>query len=95
MLYYFGHDLPVDLATSYRPAIVSTVFDTHGEAIGQFSIRGVMWFLANVFPPSLAAEDARFFSHRGVDLVAILRAFFSNLTIAAARARGNSDQSTS
>ena len=86
VIYYFGRDLPtrVDVAATYRPPIVSTVYDVHGQAIGQFYhqrrfVVPLERVPAHVVQAFLAAEDARFFSHRGVDIVAILRALFSNL----------------
>ncbi|MBI2985601.1 MAG: PBP1A family penicillin-binding protein [Deltaproteobacteria bacterium] len=86
IVYYYSHDLPsrLDLTSNYQPAVVSTVYDVEGHPIGEFyHQRRVVVPLERI--PShaiqafLAAEDARFFKHKGVDGFAILRAVFSNL----------------
>ena len=64
--------------------MVSTVYDVQGHPIGEFyHQRRVVVPLdqvpAQVIQAFLAAEDARFFKHKGVDGFAILRAVFSNL----------------
>ena len=86
VLYYFGHDLPsrLDLMSAYRPAVVSTVYDLHGQPIGEFYHQRRIVVPLNRMPPHviqalLAAEDSRFFAHGGVDVFAIVRAIFSNL----------------
>ena len=86
LLYYYGRDLPgrLDLTSAYQPSVVSTVYDVQGRPIGEFyHQRRVVVPLdqvpAQVIQAFLAAEDARFFKHKGVDGFAILRAVFSNL----------------
>ncbi|MBI2538494.1 MAG: transglycosylase domain-containing protein [Deltaproteobacteria bacterium] len=85
LVYYYGHDLPrrLDL-TNYQPPVVSTVYDVRGRPIGEFyHQRRIVVPLdripSHVIQAFLAAEDARFFTHKGVDGFAILRAFFANL----------------
>ncbi|HEY3304960.1 MAG TPA: PBP1A family penicillin-binding protein [Candidatus Binatia bacterium] len=92
LLYYFGHDLPsrLDLKSGYRPAVVSTVYDVRGQPIGEFyHQRRIVVPLdripQHVIRAFLAAEDSRFFAHRGIDVFAIVRAIFSNLRKGAVR----------
>ena len=86
LFYYYGYDLPrrLDLKSTYRPAVVSTVYDVRGQPIGEFyHQRRVVVPLeripSHVVRAVLAAEDARFFKHKGVDGFAILRALIRNL----------------
>jgi penicillin-binding protein 1A len=86
LLFYHGWDLPrrLDLKSAYQPAVVSSVYDVRGEPIGEFyHHRRVIVPLervpTHVIEAFLAAEDARFFKHKGVDIFAILRASFANL----------------
>lgn len=85
-VYYYGNDLPIrlDLASNYQPPVVSTVYDVQGRPIGEFyHQRRVVVALdripSHVIQAFLAAEDARFFKHKGVDGFAILRALLANL----------------
>ena len=69
---------------SHRPAIPSVVLDREGRRLGRFfverrsivSLDDVPRHLVHAF---LAAEDARFYEHRGVDVAALLRAAWANL----------------
>lgn len=86
LVYYYGHDLPrrLDLTSTYRPSVVSTVYDVRGQPVGEFYLqRRVLVPLdripSHVIQAFLAAEDARFFKHKGVDGFAIFRAVLSNL----------------
>ncbi len=86
LYFYYGHDLPyrLDLTSTYRPPVVSMVYDAQGQPIGEFyHQRRVVVPLdripSHVIQAFLAAEDARFFKHKGVDVFAIFRAFLSNL----------------
>jgi penicillin-binding protein 1A len=92
VVYYFGHDLPsrLDLKSGYRPAVVSTVYDIDEQPIGEFyHQRRIVVPLeripSQVIQALLAAEDARFFAHGGVDVFAVVRAFFANLRKGAVR----------
>ncbi|HEV8342499.1 MAG TPA: penicillin-binding protein 1A [Candidatus Binatia bacterium] len=86
VLIYYGHGLPnrLDLMSTYRPSIVSTVYDAHGTPIGEFYhqrriVVPLEQIPVHIIQAFLAAEDARFFKHRGVDILAVFRAFISNL----------------
>jgi penicillin-binding protein 1A len=69
---------------SYHPPLVSSVYASDGSLIAEFYIErrylvplsDVPPYLAKAF---LAAEDARFYEHGGVDLIGIIRASLRNL----------------
>src|SRR5258706_5673563 len=86
IVYYYGRDLPsrLDLKTNYHPAVVSTVYDVHGQPIGEFYFQRRVIVPLDPIPPHvvqalLAAEDSRFYAHGGIDVFAIVRASFANL----------------
>jgi penicillin-binding protein 1A len=83
--FYFTHGLPsIETLKNYRPATVTKFFSEDGEIIGEFftekrevvSLDRVPHHLVQAF---IAGEDARFFQHKGLDYIAILRAFFRNI----------------
>ena len=68
----------------YRPATVTTVFADGEEKIAEFFKERRIVLPLSKMPPQLinafiAAEDSRFYTHKGIDLVSITRAFFKNL----------------
>src|SRR4051812_751910 len=86
VIYYYGHDLPsrLDLKSTYQPAVVSTVYDANEKPIGEFYLQRRIVVPLERIPPHvvralLAAEDSRFYVHRGIDVFAIVRASFANL----------------
>lgn len=69
----------------YEPLLVSNVFDRNGKKIGEFS-RGEKRVLVEhkdipevVIQAFVAAEDASFFTHNGVNFIAIARALMANI----------------
>jgi len=83
--FYFAHGLPsIETLKNYRPAEITKFFSEDGEIIGEFfiekrevvSLDRVPRYLVQAF---IAGEDARFFQHKGLDYIAILRAFFRNI----------------
>ncbi len=83
--WFVSQDLPsLDSLQGYQPSQVSRVYSDDHQIIGQYYVeRRILATLADV-PPSLinaviAVEDARFFEHPGLDVVGILRAFWTNL----------------
>lgn len=96
VVFYYGRDLPkrFDAKAHYKPPVVSRVYDRYGVAIAEFyHQRRFLVPLARI-PPHVvnafvAAEDARFFKHRGVDLAAILRALVANLRYGEIREGGS------
>jgi penicillin-binding protein 1A len=75
---------PIDTVVDYRPPVATQIFASNGALIGElFSekrylvpIDRVPELVRQAF---LAAEDADFYRHKGVDLVGILRATINNL----------------
>ncbi|NIQ40246.1 MAG: PBP1A family penicillin-binding protein [Proteobacteria bacterium] len=82
---YFTQGLPqIESLKDYRPNIISTVYALNGEVIGEFfderrivvPTDQIPQFLIDAF---VAAEDSRFFEHKGLDYQAIIRAFLKNI----------------
>ncbi|MGE3973686.1 MAG: penicillin-binding protein 1A [Bdellovibrionales bacterium] len=68
----------------YKPLLVSHVYSAKGEKIGEFFRERRIITPPDQIPEKLikafiAAEDASFFQHQGVNFVAIFRAFLANL----------------
>ncbi|MCB9030710.1 MAG: PBP1A family penicillin-binding protein [Deltaproteobacteria bacterium] len=83
--FYITRDLPkLEKIEDYRPAAVTRVFDRNGILISEFfterrypvKISEVPERIRNAF---VAAEDSSFYTHPGVDIVSIARAFIKNL----------------
>ena len=83
--FYFTHNLPsIETLKNYKPSTVTKIFSEDGEVIGEFfyekreviSLDRVPNHLIQAF---VAGEDARFFQHKGLDYLAILRALFRNI----------------
>ncbi|MFA7504413.1 MAG: penicillin-binding protein 1A [Burkholderiaceae bacterium] len=75
----------LDSLLDYRPQIPMRVYSADGKLIGEFGeerrtfvrIEDVPAVMKNAV---LAAEDARFFEHSGVDPIGVVRAFLANLS---------------
>lgn len=68
---------------NYKPSLVTNVFDRNGELIADFFIERRFLVPLDEIPlhlqqATLAVEDARFYSHSGVDPIGILRAMRTN-----------------
>jgi penicillin-binding protein 1A len=83
--FYFTYDLPsIETLKNYKPSTITRFFSEEGEVIGEFfsekrevvSLDRVPNHLVQAF---VAGEDARFFQHKGLDYLAILRALFRNI----------------
>ncbi|NLI34379.1 MAG: penicillin-binding protein, partial [Deltaproteobacteria bacterium] len=74
----------VQALRNYHPPLVSSVYASDGSLIGEFyaerryviPLRDMPSHLIRAF---LAAEDARFYEHGGLDFLGIVRASFKNL----------------
>lgn len=81
----FSEDLPkIPDLRAYRPKTVSTFYAEDGSVIGLFYKEKRFPIALSSIPPHvinafLAAEDARFFSHPGIDVIGISRAVVRNL----------------
>ena len=82
---YFSYNLPrLYSLNDYRPPLVTEVYAGTGELIGEFCTeRRYMVKLPAVAPvfikAIIAAEDAQFFVHKGINYESILRAALINL----------------
>ena len=82
---YYSHDLPrIESLKDYAPALVTQVHGSRGELLAEFSVeKRYLIGLADVSPifvkAILAAEDDKFFEHRGIDPLGIFRAALKNL----------------
>ncbi len=68
----------------YKPLLVSEVFDRNGKKFGEFFREKRILIPFDKMPKHLvhafvAAEDDTFFKHEGINYVAIMRAFLTNL----------------
>ena len=82
----FRSDLPpnLDVLTDYRPLRASQIFSADGEMIGEFFVEKRVLVPIERLPDTVkkafvAAEDARFYEHHGIDYMGILRAAWANL----------------
>jgi len=84
-LYYLAQELPsIESLKDYRPSIITRVYADNDTLIDEFyledrkviQITKVPKFVIQAF---VAAEDARFFHHQGVDIQSIIRAFLKNI----------------
>jgi len=74
----------VDRLADYRPPIVSQVFGADGSLVGEFYLERRTVVPVDKVPKKLiqafvAAEDANFYQHKGIDYLGIVRAAFKNL----------------
>ncbi|MFH1624035.1 MAG: PBP1A family penicillin-binding protein [Pseudomonadota bacterium] len=83
--YYFSQDLPdLSLLKNYHPNITTKVYSDQGELIGEFYVERRIIVPITRIPKMLieafvAAEDSRFYEHRGINLPSVIRAFFKNI----------------
>ena len=73
----------LDVLTNYQPKIPLRVYSADGKLIGEFGEeRRAVVKISQVPKPLigaiLAAEDERFYQHRGVDYIGVARAAISN-----------------
>jgi penicillin-binding protein 1A len=84
--YIWSANLPyIGSIREYNPPIITEIYSDEGEVIGRFWEEKRIVMPLDHFPDQLvhafiAAEDARFYEHEGVDLLSILRAFLKNMT---------------
>lgn len=84
--YIWSSNLPyIGVLKDYRPPVVTRVYSADGEVIGRFWEEKRVLVDLDACPDHLveafvAAEDARFFEHEGVDIKSIVRAMLRNFT---------------
>ena len=85
MYIYFTRDLPsVSVLSEYKPNLITRVYSRDGEVIGEFYIERRIVVPLQQMPDHLikafiAVEDAKFFEHKGIDYMGIMRALYKNL----------------
>ena len=84
-VFYLLARLPrVDRLADYKPPIVSQVYGDDGSLVGEFFLERRIVVPINQMPRKLiqafvAAEDANFYSHKGIDYFGIIRAAVKNV----------------
>ena len=85
LFFHLSEDLPaISTLDDYRPPVITSVYSDDGRKVAEFfKERRIVTPLSAI--PDLvkkafvAAEDSRFYLHRGVDFLGIVRAFFKNI----------------
>jgi penicillin-binding protein 1A len=86
VFWYYGRDLPtVDALGRYRPPTVTVVYDNQGRLLGEIyekrryvvPLEEIPKVVQDAF---IASEDAKFWTHSGVDYEGIVRAVGRNLS---------------
>lgn len=83
--FYLSQDLPkISSLSDYRPAIITTVYSDDNRKIAEFFKERRIVMPLSKMPQTLinafvAAEDSRFWKHKGIDILSIVRAFFKNI----------------
>jgi len=83
--YIWSGNLPViDMLKEYRPPIITKVYSDNGEVIARFCdekriVVNLDQISQQLIMAFVAAEDSRFFEHKGVDLTSIFRALITNI----------------
>lgn len=73
----------IDSLKNYNPRQVTQIFSAHGEVIGEFYnerryvVDEVPELIKHAF---IAAEDAHFYTHKGIDFLGMLRAAYVNVS---------------
>lgn len=83
--FYFARDLPnIQTVSDYHPQLVSVVYGSDGTQIGEFwaderrHLIQITDVPKKVIQAFIAAEDARFWEHKGIDFRGIARAMVAN-----------------
>ena len=83
--YLWSSNLPyIGSLKNYNPPIITKIFADDGQIIGKFSDEKRVLVPFDKIPTHtinafIAVEDARFFQHKGIDFLGIVRAFFKNI----------------
>ncbi len=83
--FYLSENLPkISTLKDYRPPVITTVYSDDNRKIAEFFKERRIVIPLSQMPPMLknafiAAEDARFYTHKGIDILSIIRAFFKNI----------------
>jgi penicillin-binding protein 1A len=83
--FYINEDLPkISKLSDYHPPVITTVYADDNRKIGEFykerrivvPISRIPQIVKEAF---IAAEDSRFYSHPGIDIIGIFRALLKNI----------------
>ncbi len=83
---YFSHDLPrIESLKDYAPPLVTEVYGSRGELLAEFALeKRYLINYSDIHPifikAILAAEDDKFFEHKGIDPLGIVRAAVKNIS---------------
>ncbi len=83
--FYLKRNLPViSSLRDYRPPVITTVHSDDGRKIGEFykerrTVVPLDEIPKVVIDAFIAAEDARFYKHKGIDFFSVLRAMVKNI----------------
>ena len=83
--FYLSNNLPkISSLEDYRPSIITTVYSDDNRKIAEFFKERRVLLPLSQMPEMLkkafvAAEDARFYKHQGIDILSIFRAFYKNI----------------
>ena len=83
--FYLSEGLPkINSLKDYRPPVITTVYSDDNRKIAEFFKERRVVIPLQKMPKMLteafiAAEDSRFFKHKGIDFLSIIRAFFKNI----------------
>jgi penicillin-binding protein 1A len=84
-LFYFIFELPgIEDLKNYKLPLASKVYSERDELIGEFFLEKRVFVPLSKVPKHLkdaviSVEDSRFYSHKGIDFLGIMRAFWSNI----------------
>ncbi|NLC70096.1 MAG: PBP1A family penicillin-binding protein [Desulfuromonadaceae bacterium] len=93
--FYFSSSLPrVDTLEDYSPPIITSVYSFDGRVLAEYAHERRIVVPVTSMPPHLiqafvAAEDAHFFQHRGINFLSILRAALKNVRAGGIRQGGS------
>ena len=83
--FYIIKKLPkISGLTDYKPPIITTIYSDDNRKIAEFyKERRIIYPLSDISEilqkAFIAAEDARFYQHKGIDIISIIRAFIKNI----------------
>jgi penicillin-binding protein 1A len=83
--FYLSRNLPkIASLKDYRPPVITTVYSDDNRKIGEFFKERRIVIPLSQMPDMLkkafvAAEDSRFYTHQGIDILSIFRAFYKNI----------------